>query len=161
MLGSRLEWKVPWPMFSTKWLLVAAKTVKLDPGKISCTVAACVILSNNMSWLHKYMLQFSLNFHVHFMTISKLQFSQLHALFCKTVCHSSQFTLIHNLHLNLVFVCLIELRDWAFDFLLRIIDWVRSDWVPMQCQMYDFCHLPNFPAISWSVVFWYLCSVPY
>ena len=54
MFSSCLEWKVPWPLFSARWPLVATKTVKLDPGKIPYpVVAARVVLNDNMSRLHK------------------------------------------------------------------------------------------------------------
>ena len=43
----------------------------------------------------------------------------------------SQFTIIHNSHPKWFPICLIKLSGWAFSFSQRIVDWVRSDWVPM------------------------------
>ena len=43
----------PMATVSTRWPLVATKTVKLNPGKISCAMAAArVVLSDNMKRLH-------------------------------------------------------------------------------------------------------------
>ena len=43
----------------------------------------------------------------------------------------SQFTVIHNSHPKELPICPIKLSGWALTFLLRVITWVRSDWVPM------------------------------
>ena len=44
----------------------------------------------------------------------------------------SQFTIIHNSHPKLFPICPIKLSSWAFSFSLRIVDWVRSNWAPME-----------------------------
>ena len=75
----------------SKFPVLTISLLSTESGQASYRKVPC--FTNKVLEWHKHMFQFSLNLCIHLMTRSELQFSQSHALFCKTFCHYSlQFT---------------------------------------------------------------------
>ena len=108
------EFQYPIPLMS-KFPVLSISLFSAESGHNSCRKVPC--FTNKVLKWYKHIFpnsQYSL------MTRSELQFSLLHTLFRKTVCQFSQLS----------FSVSAQRLSFRF-FFLRVVTWVRSDWVPI------------------------------